>query len=214
MLATTQAMAQCKTFQLSPKGDTLNCVDQKGQKQGKWIMKVEPLRGNPGYEEIGTYKDDKKDGTWQKFNLMGDILSVENYKWGNKDGVQQYFTIAGLEREEQWRAINPADPWDTVDVVDLEDHNKFTQVRIKREGDSYEHGTWKYYQPGGILLRVEKYNMGKLGEEPGEKVMVQPADTTGMGKKDPKKMKPKEVLDFEKKYKKKKHRERTGETGG
>ena len=45
--------AQYKKYTLSDKGDTLNAIDNKGLKQGKWILHVDELRGEPGYEEEG-----------------------------------------------------------------------------------------------------------------------------------------------------------------
>ena len=79
--------AQYKSFILSPKGDTLNVVDKKNLKQGRWVISVVELRGEPGYDEEGYFKDDKKTGPWRKYNSTGDILAVENYKAGGKEGV-------------------------------------------------------------------------------------------------------------------------------
>ena len=58
----TNGMAQYKSYQLSAEGDTLNAIDKKEMKQGKWVIHVEPLRGEPGYEEEGVFKDNNK--TW------------------------------------------------------------------------------------------------------------------------------------------------------
>src|SRR3981081_1151341 len=100
--------AQYKEFTLSAKGDTLNAIDKKGLKQGKWVNTVGEIRGEPGYEEEGLYKDDKKTGPWRKYNSTGDILAVENYRFGGKDGIQQYFSFLGnLEKQEEWRGFNP-----------------------------------------------------------------------------------------------------------
>ena len=38
------AVAQPKSFTLTAKGDTLNRVDQKGLKQGPWVIHVDDLR--------------------------------------------------------------------------------------------------------------------------------------------------------------------------
>ena len=59
---------QCKTYKLDNRGDTLNCIDNKDLKQGKWISKVDALRGEPGYQEIGFYKDNRKTGEWQTYS--------------------------------------------------------------------------------------------------------------------------------------------------
>src|SRR5215216_4382187 len=102
------ASAQYKEYKLSPTGDTLNAIDNKGLKQGKWVITVGELRGEPGYEEEGIYKDDKKTGTWRRYNSTGDILAIETYRFGGKDGVQEYFSFLGeLQRQEEWHAYNP-----------------------------------------------------------------------------------------------------------
>ena len=42
-----------KSFALSSNGDTLNITDKKDLKQGKWVIHVNPLRSEPGFEEEG-----------------------------------------------------------------------------------------------------------------------------------------------------------------
>jgi hypothetical protein len=206
--------AQYKTFRISDKGDTLNAVDMKGQKQGKWIVRAPALRGEPGYEEEGIFVNDLKEGTWRRFNLMGDPIAIENYRWGNKNGISRYYTIEGLEREENWRAINPGKAYDTIDVVDPVNPNKYEKVVVKNEGASLRHGTWRYfYPPTGKLLGTENYFLDKL-REPGSTDTVTglvkvPAIDTAKAKP-----KPKEVLDFEKKTSGKKKALREGRTGG
>jgi len=217
-----EASAQCKTFRISTKGETLDCVDMKGLKQGKWAIRVAPLRGNPGYEEEGLFINNLKEGTWRRFNLMEDLLAVENYRWGNKNGLCRYFTVAGLEREESWRAFNPGKAYDTLDVQDLKDPNKYEQVIVKTEASSLRHGTWKYYYPQtGYLLKSEKYILDKLQEPGAEDITknrprVNAANDTIKGKTMTlsEKPKPKEVTDFEKKTSGKKKKVRDGRTGG
>ncbi|HMC98580.1 MAG TPA: hypothetical protein VKH37_00455, partial [Ferruginibacter sp.] len=109
--------AQYKSFELNTDGDTINAVKQNGDKVGKWVNHMPELRGEPGYEEEGIYKDGKKEGVWRLYNLTGDLIGVEFYKWGGKDGIQQYYTYLGnLIREESWRGYNPDAPYDTIPV--------------------------------------------------------------------------------------------------
>ena len=65
-----------ESYLISVKGDTINCVDKNKLKQGRWVVRVEPLRGESGYEEEGVFEDDKKEGPWRKYNLTGDLLAV------------------------------------------------------------------------------------------------------------------------------------------
>lgn len=219
ILFSSAANAQYKSYRISDRGDTLNATDMKGMKQGKWIVKTGPLRGEPGYEEEGIFLNDKKEGSWHRFNEMGDLIAVENYRWGNKNGICRYFVIAGLEREESWRAISPEKAYDTIDVQDLRDPNKYEKVVVKNDGLSKKHGTWKYYfPPTGKLVNTEKYFMDQL-QEPG---MDDPAtgltklgtDSTQAKPKTPEQTKTKVILEYEKKTSGKKKAVRDGRTGG
>ena len=96
-----QSHAQCVTYRLTDNGDTLNCKDKDAFKQGRWSIHVNEVRGEPGYEEEGLFKNDRREGKWRRFNLMGDLVAIENYRWGFKDGYQQYFVMNSLEHEER-----------------------------------------------------------------------------------------------------------------
>ena len=138
---------------------------------------------------------------------MGDLIGIENFKWGNKDGISRYFTMHGdLVTEQSWRAINPDKQYDTIEVEDIDQLNSFKTVIVKNEGAGIKHGAWKYYSEGA-LVRTEIYTLGKLEGEKGT------ANSTSSDKKAV--AKPKEVLEFEKKNSgKKKVKYRDGSTGG
>ncbi len=217
-------LAQCKEYVIGVKGDTLNCVDAGGLKQGPWVNRVDEIRGEPGYEEEGVYKDGQKTGTWRVFTLQGDLLGIENYRYGHKNGVQQYFnTMGDLVREESWLASNPENPVETIEVFDVNDPKKVYLVQVKLEASTVPHGLWKIYEPGtGKMLKKENYILGKLDDGTGTangilKNKEGNADAiSNETKQEPKeKAKPKEVLEFEKKNEgKKKVKMRTGQTGG
>jgi len=200
-----------ESYQLSVNGDTINCIDKKGQKQAKWVIRVEELRGEPGYEEEGLFNDDLKEGPWRRYNLQGDILAIENYKWGYRDGKQQYFTMLGdLLREESWKAVNPENPYDTIDVPDLNNPMIMTSKIIKYETAEVKNGNWKFYDPvTGMILKTEFWLYGqkeKAGGTVTQPVANEPTKTSA---------KPKAVEDWEKKNAgKKKITVRDGRTGG
>jgi hypothetical protein len=126
---------------------------------------------------------------------------------------------AGLIREEMWKAVDPQNPYDTIDVQDVNEPTKFVKVRIKLEGTTLRHGTWKYYdQQTGALVKVEEWYLNKI-KDPNEKKTTTAATdnkaSSDSTKPAPTKVKPKEVQDFEKKNSgKKKIKVRDGSTGG
>ncbi len=203
--------AQNKLFIISPKGDTLNKVDKNNLKQGKWVITVAELRGEPGYEEEGYYKNDKKTGPWRKYNSTGDILAVENYKAGGKEGVQEYFSFLGdLLRHEEWKGYDPDSPFDTIAVYG-QGNNQISNYKIvKAEQYSVPNGVWKYYAPGEKFIKAENYDHGRLLKEDGSTVVA----TKKVTEVPEEKVKTKEILEYEKKYSKKKRKqmERDGRT--
>lgn len=209
---------------ISVRGDTLNRVDMQGKKQGPWVVVVPELRGERGYEEEGYYENDKKTGTWRIYSQMGDKIGVENYRWGNKDGICQYFSLGGgLVREESWKAVNPDNPWDTVPVTDPDNPGKVLRyVVVKLEGFSLKHGTWTYYDPQfGTITKHEKYFLDKIEGAKGSKGEdLTPIDVTkgykpstdSLGNKSVKKTA--EMMEYEKKNSGKKSiKVRDGKTG-
>jgi antitoxin component YwqK of YwqJK toxin-antitoxin module len=208
LLVTTTGFAQWKDFTLTSKGDTLNRLDMQGRKQGPWKNRFESVRGEPGYEEEGYYENNRKVGEWRLFSLVGDLVGVEHYKWGLKDGNCQYFTNQGeLRLEQSWVAFNPDKEYDTLTIEDPDKFDTYRTVVVKNEGAAIRHGVWKYYDPTtGSIVKSERYTLGKLEEE---------AKTATAAPEKKAVPKPKEVLDFEKKNSgKKKVKYRDGSTGG
>jgi hypothetical protein len=201
---------QWASYQISVRGDTINCIDQKKQKQGRWVIRIEQLRGEPGFEEEGEFVNDQKEGLWRKYNLSGDLIAIESYKWGFKDGKQQYFTMYGdLLREESWRAVNPENPYDTIDVPDLNNPMKYESKVIKHESSSIKHGTWKYYDPNsGMIVKTEKFLFGQPDKGFGNTAKPETGESKPIAK-------PKTISEWEKQNSgKKKVKVRDGRTGG
>ena len=225
LLISAKGFSQCRTYKIGVKGDTLNCIDMNGTKQGRWVNELTPLRGEKGYEEQGVYINGKKEGQWQQFTLDGDLLAIENYRWGNKNGRCMYYNPFGQPvREESWKAVNPDNPYDTLDIFSLNDPTKVDRQEVVRlDGHTLRHGTWKYFdQDLGTVVKTEQYRLDKLIVAGVAEDELAPIDiSTGSNTKAvsdsvAKKSiaKPKAVLDYEKKNAgKKKVRTRTGETG-
>jgi hypothetical protein len=199
-----------QTFKLTEDGDTLNYTDAKKQKQGKWVIRVEPIRGNEGYEEEGIFKNDKKEGYWRQYNLQSDLIGVEQYKNGGKHGLQQYYTYLGdLLKEENWKGYDPDAPYDTIPVYG-QGNNEIVDFKIvKAEQYSVKHGEWRWYEPGGRLIKMEKYDRGFPLKDPNAEKPIVKNDANTKKKEVPKTA---EMLEWEKKNKGKKKVVRDGAT--
>lgn len=209
LLISLMTFSQAGSFIIGVKGDTLNKVDMKNMKQGKWVERRDEIRGEPGDEEEGEYKNNRREGPWRIYSLQGDLTGLEFYKWGNKDGICQYFNSSGsLIREESWRALNPDKLYDTLEIEDIDHLNEYKTVIVKNEGVAIRHGQWKFYDPStGMINKIQTYTMGKL-ETPKASTVSDSANNVSKTM-----VKPKEVQDYEKKNAgKKKIRVRDGET--
>lgn len=186
-------------YSLTANGDTINRVDKQKKKQGPWIVRLEEVRGEPGYEEEGYFVDGKKEGAWKRFSLMGDLIAREFYKWGYRDGKQEYFTSLGdLMREESWKSVNPTNPYDTIIVPDVDRPDVMIEKVIKHESAEIKHGIWNFYNTtNGTIAKTEKYFYGKLDKGQNE---MKPTISTPQKKEPvpPQKALPKEVQAWEK----------------
>ncbi len=202
--------AQYKSFVINAKGDTINAINSNGQKTGKWVIEVPELRGEPGYVEEGVYQKGVKDGFWRQYSIEGDLIGVEQYKLGGKDGLQQYFTFLGaLEHEESWRGYNPEDPYDTIAVYGTGSGEIIDYKIVKAEPYSVKQGEWRYYDVNtGRLLKTDIWERNVLQKPTASQVPI----ATGEDKK--KKIeKTDEMKAWEQKNKGKKRVMRDGATG-
>jgi len=120
--------------------------------------------------------------------------------------------LGDLERHEEWKGYNPDAPYDTIAVYG-EGNNVISKYKlVKAEQYSVPHGDWKYYSSGGKIIKIETYDHGRLLKNADDKTTVA-TTTTAEEKKEP--AKTKEILEYEKKYSKKKRKqmERDGKTG-
>lgn len=203
------SFAQLKDYKLNAKGDTINAINQKGEKQGKWVVHTDEIRGEPGYEEEGMYRKGVKDGFWRRYSLQGDLIAVEHYILGGKDGLQQYFSYLGdLVREENWKGYNPDSPYDTIAVYGTGSGEIIDYKIVKAEPYSVKDGEWKYYEPGsGRIIKTEQWIRNNLVEPNAPKPAAIASDK-------PKKVeKTAQMTEWEKKNKGKKKALRDGRTG-
>ena len=205
--------AQYKSLQINVNNDTINRIDKKGLKQGKFVTRVEELRGEPGYEEEGIYKNNIKEGIWRRYTLMGDPIGYETYLHGSKDGVQQYYSPLGqLIREESWKGYNPDSPYDTIPVYGTGSNEIIEFKIVKAEPYSVKNGTWKFYDAEtGRLYKTEEWKLNNIVNPNSKNEVV----ASGKSLPGVKKVvtKTAEMLEWEKKNKGKKNVIRDGKTG-
>ena len=210
--AVLNAAAQYKSFKIGAKGDTINKIDKKGFKQGKYVLRTEELRGEPGFEEEGMYKNNTKEGIWRRYNLMGDPTGFETYLHGGKDGFQQYYSALGeLLREENWRGYNPDAPFDTIAIYGTGSNEIVDYKIVKAEQYSIKQGPWRFYEPvTGRLLKTEEWDRNNLilPNTPKKEVV---GNSLKAVKKEV--AKTASMLEWEKKNKGKKNVVRNGQTG-
>ena len=210
LFVSTSLFAQYKNYILTENGDTLNRVDNNDKKIGRWKIHVNALRIEPAYDEEGFFKNGLKEGIWRKYDMYGLLTAKEHYKWGMQNGLQQYLSEGRLEREESWMAIDPAKKYDTIEVQDVYDDNKYIQRIFKVEAYSIPHGRWNYLDAEtGRIIKSENYILGEI-IQPVKKEIQVVSDTATK-----KVAKPPAVLDYEKSNKSKKSiKVRHGKTGG
>ena len=203
----SNSFAQYKEYKLNAKGDTINAINQKGEKAGKWVIHTDEIRGEPGYEEEGMYKKGVKDGYWRRYSLEGDLIAVEHYILGGKDGLQQYFSYLGdLIREESWKGYNPDAPYDTIPVYGTGSGEIIDYKIVKAEPYSVKDGEWKYYEPGsGRVIKTEQWVRNNL-------VLPDAKPEAAVAKKKEVEKTP-QMLEWERKNKGKKKALRDGRTG-
>jgi hypothetical protein len=155
-------------YNLTPRGDTINRVDRNNLKQGPWVQRFEEIRGEPGYEEEGYFRNSKKEGLWRRYSLMGDLIAKEFYKGGYRDGKQLYYTRMGdLLREESYKAVDPEHPYDTIMVPDLDHPERMVSKIIRHEAAEVRNGLWTFYDPSfGSVVKTENYIFGQLEKKP------------------------------------------------
>ena len=98
-----------------------------------------------------------------RVNFYNPILAVENYLFGGKDGLQEYFNfLGGLQRQEEWRGYNPDVPFDTIPVYGKDNNEILSYKILKSMQYSVPDGVWKYFNAAGGLVKSEKYDRGFL----------------------------------------------------
>jgi antitoxin component YwqK of YwqJK toxin-antitoxin module len=81
----------------------INRIDDKGQRQGYWIIKGDMIN-DPAYKpehkvEEGRYQDNRKEGLWKKYWPNGKVRSQITYAGGKPSGEYHLYYENGLTEE-------------------------------------------------------------------------------------------------------------------
>ena len=150
------------SFEVLENGDTINKLDSKNVRHGRWLIEQEARYEEPGTMEVGNYDAGLKIGKWQKYTNKGILLSEEFYKRGLKDGEARYYEDNYLICVGNYLALNAKKFYDTVMVEDAIT-NELKPVRIKTDVGSIKHGTWTFYEPQTKKInRVIEYQADEI----------------------------------------------------
>lgn len=160
--AKTVKSAPLLSFEVLDDGDTINKVDDQNRKLGQWMISVPELRGEEGYVEYGTYKDDKKINTWHRFTTTGRPILVENYKKGKLDGEVKYYDEGKLFCVGNYLALKDGSTYDTIMVEDPVT-NLETPIVVRCDVGSVRHGLWTYYDiETGSISKIVEYHVDQI----------------------------------------------------
>jgi antitoxin component YwqK of YwqJK toxin-antitoxin module len=168
------------SFEVLSSGDTVNRVDSKNNKVGKWLITKDSKYGEEGFMEFGAYDKNNKMGTWKTYSLSGQIISIENFKSDRRDGEARYFENGYLYCIGNYLALKAKNEYDTILVEDPLT-NLIKPVRIKTDLGSVRHGFWTYYTPGS--KKIEKVLEYQADEVIYEKEYLGKTDSVYLEKK-------------------------------
>ncbi|MBL7711919.1 MAG: hypothetical protein JNL13_05630 [Chitinophagaceae bacterium] len=146
----------------SKDGKEINQADVQGRPHGLWYTSKPALRGEPSEAVFGSYDHGQKTGLWYISDGIGNLVSIETFKLGVRDGEAKYFDNGHLTSVGHYRGLNPTVAMDTVLIVDpITGDEKLVSVPTER--GSVRHGSWRFYDElSGRLVREEYYQIDEL----------------------------------------------------
>lgn len=142
--------------------EKVNQFDAQGRRHGMWVNIVDKRKGEEAYKEAGEYIGGRKSGLWYKMDEAGNMVAIENYKWGVLDGESKYFENGQVMVIGRYRGLNPDVEVDTIMVEDPVTDVQ-TLVPVRSDVHSVRHGTWRYYnERTGNIARIEEYQVDDL----------------------------------------------------
>jgi len=154
--------AQPQSFELDPSNgrDSINIIDFKGLKQGRWIIfgKTKP---NTCYQptskiEEGKYIDNRKNGIWKEYFCNGNAKNKITFQNGRPDGYAVMYHENGKVAEEGTWKINK---W--VNNYKLYYDNGQVQQEFTFNNSGKREGPQKYYYEDGKVQIEGAWANGK-----------------------------------------------------
>lgn len=169
---------------LLAQSDSINNTDEKGWKQGRWVIKSDGVENNDCFTgvkvEEGTFKDNRKAGTWRKWWCNGKLKNELIYNSDKTISSKDYFASGQLKEEGTWNTLGWIGPYKFYYengqlfyewVYDQSGKRTGRQRYFYENGNPMFDGEWnggkeagvikEYYEDGS--LRVERsFNDGKL----------------------------------------------------
>lgn len=150
------------SFEIAASGDTLNRIDEKQHKTGPWLITHSAHYGEEGYMEYGIYQQNQKHGIWKGYTLEGQLLSVENFKMGRRDGEVRYYENGYLVCVGNFLALHAKNKYDTILIEDPVTNILKPKI-VETSLGSVKHGFWTYYEPGTKRIsKIEEYAIDEL----------------------------------------------------
>jgi len=140
--------------------DTVNQIDEKGRKQGKWISIPRSYFENScnyNPNQIKYYKNDKPTGTWEYYSYDGKLLT-ERIVW--QDSINSYCQSWGYNGKliEEGSMINETKNGEWKEY----DYNKGYLKYKGYYNCGRKEGIWQEFKKNGKMIKKIEYIEGQI----------------------------------------------------
>jgi hypothetical protein len=151
-------------YKLTTAGDTINIVDCKNRKQGRWVEQtIEGDFVEVPKRSVGEYINNKRVGNWYFYE--GEVLqSTAQYLDSKRDAEVNFYEEGVLACKGYYRNISTSQTFDTIAVYNPRT-GMDTMVAIRSATGLLKNGLWTFYDIGtGKVLYTRLYWLDELIE--------------------------------------------------
>lgn len=155
------------------------------------VCHVISFYGNGSKMAEGKFIDQKREGTWTYYDGWDNVIAIDVYANGKKNGISKTFLPEGVLIEEMqyvngeqngiWRRFYgngkphiigevKANAWNGNFVFYNDDGKKLASGFYK---NNLQHGEWNYYEENGKLVKTVEYENGNIASQ---KVFIKEKD--------------------------------------